>query len=215
MRQQIRCVTIDLTTHCDRRCPECCLGIGINRVLQHHPWEYFVNAAKFLHGIHRVNLTGGEPTSHPQFRNFVPRFKELFGCELLTMSTDCLGLKAHATVIALHIDALDISLYDSRSDDYAVSLDWIHVFRGLTGLPLMPVNIFDARLHLHISRDRRGSGAMCFRGESDTVSYADGKLYGCCVAPGVDGAQGIELTADWRERIAEAPLPCRDCWFSP
>lgn len=206
---------MDLTTHCDRRCPDCCAGIGINRVLQHHPWGYFVEAARFLKGIYRVNLTGGEPTTHPRFREFAPRFKRLFECEVLTMSTDCLGLKAYAATIAVCFDGLDVSLYDSRSDDSAAALATVDQFRKFAGLAPMPVNVYDARVSAHVSRDRRGSGDLCFRGESDTVAYADGKLYGCCVAPGIQGSEGIDLTADWRERILEARLPCRECWFSP
>lgn len=88
MPRNITCVQLDITTHCDRRCPDCCCGIGINRKLQHHPWEYFERVAPYLREIDRVDLFGGEPTVHPKFRQFVPRFKELFGCRLLTMTTD-------------------------------------------------------------------------------------------------------------------------------
>ena len=79
---------MDITTRCNRRCVDCCAGIGINRVLQHHSWSYFQRAAKHFYGIDRVNLTGGEPTAHPQFEEYVPGFKALFGCRLLTLSTN-------------------------------------------------------------------------------------------------------------------------------
>lgn len=68
----IHTVNLDMTTHCNKRCPDCCAGVGINRELRHHPWEYFEQAATWIYGMKRVNLTGGEPTAHPQFAEFVP-----------------------------------------------------------------------------------------------------------------------------------------------
>ncbi len=203
----IHTVTIEMTTHCNRRCPDCCAGVGINRVLQHHDWAYFERAAKVLYGIERVNLTGGEPTAHPQFAEFVPRFRKLFGCEKLTMSTNGYRVMEHIDVIVQHFDSLDFS-------DYGDNTRLLHYLQFLG----MTVRVYVAGL-LGINftpRATRGTGS-CFRAcaESGTVAYADGKLYGCCVAPGISGAFGWEQPgADWRESIEAAPLPCADCWFA-
>ena len=202
----IHTVTIDLTTHCNRRCPECCAGIGINRALEHHDWAYFERAAKVLYGIERVNLTGGEPTAHPQFADFVPRFRELFGCEKLTMSTNGYRVLEHIALIARDFDAVDYSDYGDN-----------HAALRLLRDSAMPVRIYAAGL-LGVNfqqRSTRGAGS-CFRAcaESGTVAYADGKLYGCCVAPGISGAVGIDPVANWRDVIEAAPLPCSDCWFA-
>jgi Radical SAM superfamily/4Fe-4S single cluster domain len=227
-------VTIDLTTHCNRRCPDCCAGIGINRVLQHHDWPYFERAARMLYGIERVNLTGGEPTAHPQFAEFVPRFRELFGCNKLTMSTNGYRVVEHISLILSAFDAIDFSDYD----DNPLPLRMLRY----SGIPL---RVYQAGLQgiNFTPRATRGTGS-CFRAcaESGTVAYADGKLYGCCVAPGVAGAVGIKPRlcedcngygtkggevgnpkcdtcrgsgkVDWRAIIEQAPLPCADCWFA-
>lgn len=198
--REISCVAIDLTTHCDRRCPDCCCGIGINRKLQHHPWEYFEHAAQFIHGIERLHVTGGEPTIHPQFAEFVPRLRDLFGCKTLTMQTDCFRTERYADTLA-HFDHIYVSEYDERNRPAAALVQLNHPSTKWAG-EFTP-------------RSQRGSGKPCARGFSETVAYADGKLYGCCVAPGVDGAVGMEPTKDWKARIVNEPLPCEQCWFSP
>lgn len=206
----ITALNLDLTTHCDRRCRNCCCGIGINRKLRHHPWSYFVNVAPFIQGLDRVNLTGGEPTLHPQFADFVPRFKALFGCRRLTLQTDGFRIEQHASVIRSHIDEVYFSHYATpKADDDLYLLDRI--------MPVGGLSIFragDGGANF-VPRDRRGSGRVCERGTDGLAAYADGLFYGCCVAPGVGGAVGIEPSMDWRDRILDVPLPCGDCWFSP
>jgi hypothetical protein len=206
-RQPITCVSMDLTTHCDRRCPDCCCGIGINRKLQHHPWEYFEAVAPFIRGIERVNLTGGEPTMHPKFAEFVPRFKDLFGCARLTMGTDGYGVSRHAKVIQEHIDEVHFSDYhhvrSRESHNVLMSLD-------------IQVMVFDALYDAtgFVPRSRRGAGNPCARGFSETVAYADGKFWPCCVSPGLDGTEGIEPCDDWREKVLAVDMGCKQCMFS-
>jgi len=202
----ITCITMDLTTHCDRRCPNCCAGVGINRKLQHHPWEYFERVAPFIYGIERVNLTGGEPTVHPQFAEFVPRFRALFGCKRLTLSTDGFRVDHYHDLIAREFDEVHFSDYQTRPE-------------AVVSLRAMPLKLSvypagqDARNFE--SRARRGSGKPCFRGESDTVAYADGKFFPCCVSPGLDHTQGLEPCEGWQEKVQLLDMGCAECFFSP
>ncbi len=195
-----------MTTHCNRRCPECCAGVGINRKLEHHDWEYFERAAKVLHGIERVNLTGGEPTAHPQFAEFVPRFRELFGCKTLTLSTNGYRVAQYIDLIVETFDWVDFSDYEDNREALAL------IYRRK-----IPVHVYQAGLLgiNHTPRVTRGTGS-CFRAcaTSGMVAYADGKLYGCCVAPGVNPALGWSPGVNWREVVEQAPLPCSDCWFA-
>ncbi len=203
--REITCVSVDLTTHCDRRCPDCCCGIGINRILQHHPWEYFERLATVIYGIERVNLTGGEPTLHPHFAEFVPRFKALFGCQRLTLSTDGFRVDRYRQLIDQCFDEVHFSDYETRPTALVA-------LRGAS--PLLSVYDAGADAVNFTPRSRRGNGLPCVRGFSETVAYADGKFFGCCVGPGIDGAEGLEPSTDWRQRIVTEPLPCGDCWFS-
>lgn len=208
MNPAIRNVNLDFTTHCDRRCPECCCGIGIHRVLQHHPWEYFQRAADLLYGIPRVNLTGGEPTLHPQFAEFVPNIKTLFGCERLTMITDGFQVAKHWQIIQQHIDGIEFTDYHTRPATVGL----------LANQSIVPVSVFDAGANMEhfTARSRRGNGNPCERAvwRGGTIAYADGNVYGCCVAPGIDGAMSVETSPGWDERIMSAPLPCGECFFA-
>ena len=51
-------------------------------------WDYIIESARYLKGIKMIKLTGGEPTMHPQFQEFVPKLKELFQCEILSIETN-------------------------------------------------------------------------------------------------------------------------------
>ena len=41
-----------VTTHCNRRCPDCCYQIPTHATLaaEHYDWDYFARAATFLGG---------------------------------------------------------------------------------------------------------------------------------------------------------------------
>lgn len=166
----------------------------------HHPWEYFERAASYIYGIHRVHVTGGEPTTHPKFAEFIPHFRSLFGCSVLTLQTDGFKTIQHHETLK-HFDHIYPSLYDDRN-------------RGAVGI--IQISFPSTEWAGEFTpRSRRGSGAVCFRGLSDTVSYADGLFHGCCVSPGIPGAQTLEPCRDWRDKILGLPLPCGDCFFSP
>ncbi len=207
----IHTVTIDVTTHCNRRCENCCAGIGINRALEHHDWAYFERAAKFLYGIDRVNMTGGEPTAHPYFDQLASKFRKMFGCNKLTLSTNGYQAKRYWMIIAEAFDWVDFSDYG----DNGHALKWLKE----TGLH---VNVYPAGTNgVHfISRARRGTGKACFRAcsESGTVAYANGQVYGCCVAPGITGAQGLQYSNDITQIshvvADQLPLPCGECFFA-
>ena len=193
---EVRILNLEFTTHCDKRCAECCCGIGINRTLEHHDWDYFVHAAAFFFGMDEVKLVGGEPTFHPKFAEYVPRLKKLFGCARLTMDTNGWGVQKYWPIISQCFDKVNYSDYHDRQ----ALTDYMKVIPQF-------VNIFDAGF-------RRGSGASCFRAweRSGMISYADGKIYSCCAAPGVDGAIGVAPTEGWRNSLP--PMPCGDCFFS-
>lgn len=207
MNPALQTVNLDFTTHCDQRCADCCCGIGINRELRHHSWEYFEHAAAILRGIPRVNLCGGEPTLHPHFASFVPRLKKLFACERLTMVTDGWGLLKHFEVIAQHFDAVEFSDYQIGRAGIARAL-----------AQRIPVTVFDAgrKAANFTKRVNIGGGGPCDRAvfHANGFAYADGKLYGCCVAPGIASAQAVDAAPGWDFAIYDAPLPCAACWFS-
>ncbi len=206
MGQVIHTVNLELTTHCNKRCPDCATGIGINRILQHHPWEYFEEAAKWLKGIQRVHLTGGEPTLHPRFAEFIPRFRELFDCEILTMVTNGFLVSKHEDLIVRTFDYINFSDYEDRREALASIQSRMPVnvaYEGVNGALFMP-------------RATIGGGRPCSRASwiSHGCAYADGKLWACCVVQSIPGAIGLDPCDGWQEKLMTASLPCGDCFFS-
>ncbi len=212
LNSAITCVALDVSTQCDRRCPECCAGVGINRVLQHHDWEYFERAAQVIYGVERVHLSGGEPTFHPRFAEFVPKFKDLFGCKQLSMVTDGWGILDNIYPITMQIDEIHFTRYGNRQREE-------RVLQALSDAGLFKLLIFDAGPNManFTPRAQIGGGKPCHRTWwlSGQVAYADGKLWGCCVAPGIEarspGVQMVQLGGG--QHLVPQP-PCEKCWFS-
>lgn len=199
--REITCIQMDITTVCNMACKDCCCGINMGlRAAVYHPWEYFERVAPYIQGIDRVDLFGGEPTTHPQFREFVPQFKALFGCKNLTMTTNGFKVKEYADLLH-HFDFIQATPYGEQNAKSIVFLNGIG----------RDVRFFPGEF---IPRDRVGGGKPCGRGQMETVAYADGKFWPCTPGPGVKDATGIEPTADWKERILEHPMPCQTCFLS-
>lgn len=154
-------------------------------------------------------VIGGEPTAHPKFAEFIPRFRSLFGCREMILWTNGFKVERYADLIREHFDAVYASLYDEQT------APWNKRPNG--GLVSFIKGTFE---HLtmeqpHIPLSRRGSGELCERGIHGPVTYADGKLYGCCVAEGLEHGVGVTPSENWRAEILETPLPCFECCFSP
>ena len=201
-------VSLDITTACDQACPECCCGIHMHRPAIHHDWPYFERAAEVLRGIDRIVITGGEPTLHPQFVEFSRLFRKLFQCRVMTLNSNGWGFQKYAAVIANNYNWVDYSDYGIKgreTGEWLVRVAYGQVHR----IDMTAPDSF-------VPRIRRAGGKPCSRAcfRSGGFAYADGKLWGCCVAPGISGAVGMEAAEGWREALLSAPLPCKDCWFS-
>lgn len=195
----IDAVSLDLTTACNRKCSECCCNIP-NRQAKHYSWDELENLARKIHGVKRIHLSGGEPTSHPQFGEFVPKLKLLFGCELLTIWTNGFSARENAAVFG----CFD-TIYVTRYEDNHEVVEWL-------------VNNYGAIVgdgSAHVNRAHRGGGLVCVRGRSSAVAVSiDGRMFPCCVGPGIPGAESMVPCDGWETKILDVPLPCGECWFS-
>jgi MoaA/NifB/PqqE/SkfB family radical SAM enzyme len=206
--REITCINYMITTACDRLCPDCCCNMKSNSI-NHVTWASLKESAVYFKGIDRINLTGGEPTLHPQFINYVPNLRELFQCNRLTIETNGWGFKKFPDIFR-YFDWIQVSHYSvdsyEKSWDNSKEIDFI---RGY--LPSMSLIVGEIT---HIPRNVITGGKICDRGLSENASFYKGKLYPCCVAPGIEGAKGIELTPNWRQEILKVKLPCHNCLFS-
>ncbi len=194
-------IHLTITTHCNRRCPECCCNIG-TRPLKHFRQPYFERAALFMRGrVDRLRITGGEPLVHPEFDALAPQWKGLFGCNVLELETN-------GDLWSDHTEALrnfDLIIVSRQGGNEAEVWEMVKILGAKTS----------PAIDTKTPRSRRGSGEKCFRAGLDIAAYSDGRLYGCCVAPGIPGAASAPLTDDWENQARGLSLPCKDCLFSP
>lgn len=202
-------VNLELTTACNLTCPDCSAQTNGNasaRRARHHSMEYFVEAAKWLRGIDTVVVIGGEPTAHPKFAEIVPQLRDLFGCRDLILWTNGYRTAKYADLIKQTFDKVYASIYDAESGH-----DWNKKSNRAAVELIAPDSIAAAP---HVTWTHRGGGGICERGVHGPITYADGKIYGCCVAMAIPSGIGVEPGPNWREEVLRTSLPCVDCCFS-
>lgn len=173
-----------------------------------YDWAYIENSAKYFKGIRRINLTGGEPSIHPKFEEFIPKLKDLFQCEVLSVWTNGTMFRKKPEVWA-YFDEIHISNYTSESwegsPDNTEEIAYIK--------ELYPNKYISATPVVHIPMTQRGT-KMCFRGYSETVEFVDGFIYPCCAGSGLNTKVRLELCENWRDEIVKLHPPCQECLFA-
>jgi hypothetical protein len=145
-------------------------------------------------------VIGGEPTTHPGFDRIAREFHGLFATGFVEVATNGYGVVKHAASMP-YFDYVRLTNYPAPRTQAALSWLQEHMRERLTIEP-----------PTHIPLSRIGGGGPCIR--RNFVAYVNGRLYPCCVGPGLDEAESIELSDDWAERIVSVPAPCAQCVFS-
>lgn len=177
--------------------------------------KYFITrseleeAASKLYGVETISLMGGEPTMHPNFKEWTPEIKELFGCKKLTVETNGTMFKKFPEVFA-YFDKVIVTRY--HKDMFEGCADNLHLIEYLKDFypdsGFIHVNNIE-----HTPREKRGT-KPCYRAWSGGIAYEGGRLYPCCAGPGLDTKVSVPLTANWREDIKTVLPPCHDCFFA-
>ena len=213
MSRAITGVNFSISSLCNLDCPDCCCDIPYRTSKSHVTWDYIVHAAQFLTGLYKINITGGEPLAHPQFEEWAPKFKALFGCEKLFTETNALLARKREQALE-HFDFIHVSHYTPASyaqsskeyrADNTTAVEWIR--------QRFPAKVVVGEMR-HVPRETRRGTKPCPLATAPQVSYWDGLLYPCCVGPGVRTAKGIPLTENWREEIQSILPPCADCFYA-
>ncbi len=208
--REVDSVHFTLTTLCNMRCQWCAQRIP-QRVGKHYNLAYIAQAAEVFHGLELLTITGGEPTLHPLFAELAPRFRPMFGCRRLVVESNGYGFRkfpeafdAFDSVHASHYTAATFPGAPDNTADVQFLVDYYHADRS---------NLVQVGEMQHVPTHLRPGSGVCERGQYPIAAYFDGRLYPCCVGPGVEGAESIVPTKDWRTEILDVPLACGNCWF--
>lgn len=193
-----------INTGCNRACPDCCVGDVVLRAkARTFAPDKIAAEVKELGDVGVVLLTGGEPTIHPKFDEVAAKCHEARGGLPLHMVTNGARLVHHEKSIR-YFDAVRLSQFTEESNagepsDPAIAGN----FRAVSTVKLLTGTTVHTRT----------SGKNACGRETHTISVMDGRVYGCCVACGIDGAESTELSPGWEERVRKVPLPCDRCVF--
>ncbi len=201
---QLHSISLYITTLCNLKCAGCCAGTQFKNNITVEEVKQF---REQLGHVKELVITGGEPTLHKYFADIM---EEVFKAdyERLILATNAYGLMKHIDLMD-KFDEIRISHYDGKSyRDAQENTDLISEFKknykGDTRIVVQHITMIP-------DNDREG---ICGRAFNGIASYFKGKIYGCCVAAGMDTAKGMEFNNKWRESAKEVELPCGDCVFA-
>jgi hypothetical protein len=206
--RNITCVNLAITTRCNRACPDCCCNVPQRKRHWDADVDYLKEVAKCFKGIARIQLTGGEPTLHPQIQELAPKLKELFNCRYLTIETNGFKFRQMPELFK-HFDAVHATHYappefeEDNGDDIRFLQEYLR-----TSNTTVHINRI-----CHLPRARRAQ-FPCFRGFSGAISCFQGEIYPCCMGWGIESAQSVQITENWRRDLLRVPLPCPTCFFA-
>jgi MoaA/NifB/PqqE/SkfB family radical SAM enzyme len=187
-----------VNTVCNRNCPLCCYGDVVNRDgADHFPAEEILDEISKLHRVGSVYLSGGEPTLHPEIEHLLTRGREIRGASHFGLITN--GARLLKVASAVHcVDTLRVSVFDGES---AVATEYAKIKPDRMEM-----------IVTHQNHYTNGGGVMPCDALTNTLSIRRGRVYPCCVAAGVTGAQSTELTDGWEKRLLSVEAPCEGCF---
>jgi hypothetical protein len=209
-KRKFNSIQLGITLYCDRMCPDCCCSIPKVENRQHVSVEWIKKISKHFQGLRALQISGGEPTLHPQFKYITENIRDWFNPEILMLMTNGSKIVEYADILGYY-DQIRITHYNKDTypkckDNIRTYKKFIEVFEGPSYVNFQPV----------IHKTEGGTaGLPCLLGANDTAMIQWNKIFPCCVAPGQNPDLGIEITENWREELKKIPLPCKGCPFSP
>lgn len=208
--RQFNSIQLGITTHCNRMCPGCCCNMPYLSKYEHMDPDWIQEISQKLQGLRLLQISGGEPTIHPQFQYITENIREWFNPQMLMLITNGKRIVRYADILG-HYDHIRISRYNASSYPGSPSnedtiAEFQRVFKG-------PSMVWSKLAKHWLGRGKEG-GLPCGLGANDLAIIQWKKIYPCCAAPGQDPLIGIELTDNWREDLKTIELPCNNCPFS-
>ena len=196
--------SITVTSECNRRCPDCCAGNLVDGPLYRATPESIHRDILALGEVERVQLTGGEPTLHPESGEILKAAARAKGSAKLVLVTNGANLMDIVGLLD-GVDVVWLSIMSKSDERIALAFESV---KPRTAVAAM-VDLWTPR----ISFENTGGGPNpCGRLHS-TVGVHDGRVFPCCVARAITGSESTDLSPGWRERVVGINPPCDRCVF--
>jgi hypothetical protein len=221
----VNTVNLGITTKCSMKCPKCSVDVpGWKRDNEdkHASVWSIIRDAKYMMGLRRVHITGGEPTLHPEFEEIAKNAKRWFRCKYLTLETNGFRVAEHMSTIAGNFDKVFITHYrkDAVYPGSPDNTEIINTAAGRLGDKLInEPPVVHSLQHLKVlNREMSNAGEATFecskwKDPGLPAGWYNGLLYPCCVTVGIDRGLGIRVTRNWKTEIQKVLRGCESCLY--
>ena len=213
--RDIKRLALPITRRCNRSCPECPAKADSETPMWELEW-----VGEMLGPIDKIEVTGGEPSLHPDFVEISENLHNWFDCQdIMLLTNGYLAEDEKNLPVLLNYDRVYVSHYTEQfADRYGTPTNTeVHdkIRDYLKDYP--DIKFWSQTMDYHIPIGQPPYRGTCTMGYvvSDMIGYSQGRLYGCCVSIWLDDhGKGIPLTKDWRGHLEDIWLPCDKCFIS-
>jgi organic radical activating enzyme len=209
-------LALPITRMCNRKCPECPARQENGRHVSVDELKWI---GKMIGKIGKIEVTGGEPSLHPDFEEISEHIHEWFDCDdIMVLTNGYLFTDESRLPLLLKWDKVYVTWYTNDfAIKYRISTNTEVVNRIEDYLKQNGHHIWVQRMDSHIPKDSTLPWAnKCVFGydENDMIAYHRGQIYGCCTSWQLENrGRGIVLTDNWRDDLKDIDLPCSQCFL--
>jgi len=208
--RKFNAIQLCITTKCNRNCKSCIFKMPYVEG-EHVDVDWIKYISKHFQGLRLVQVSGGEPTTHPDFQYITENIRQWFKPQMLMLVTNGHKIIQYADILG-HYDHIRITYYNK--DTYSGSSDNMSIIKRFKNKFKGSSRIY-AKLSKHRVDINKEKILPCGLGANDLALVFNKKLYPCCSASGIDINSCIEITENWKEELKKVKLPCdKGCPFA-
>lgn len=212
-------IALPITTICNRDCPECPAHRKKGEPsFGHVPLDTIKRYGETLGHFYRLEVSGGEPTLHPDFPYLAENWHNLFDCDEVMLLTNGRFPDSYLQYLPLHERVYTTHYNEKFAARHGGPVNTADVRRVGDYLFAYPKTIFHPQeMDGHVPIGSGPYSGRCMFGyeKSDMVSVFEDRIYGCCTAWQLPyRGEGIPVTKDWRDHLGEIEIPCGFCFLS-
>jgi hypothetical protein len=203
-----------ITTKCNLHCPYCTAGIHLNQPEEFMSIDEIQRLSVYFQGLENMYVSGGEPTLHPDFDYISEHIREWYNPKTLYVWTNSYVPIERIPAFRFY-DHVNISKYvETTYPGARNNQDKIDIIYNEFSRLGLPTGILSVGEVFHMGFDNNKGNTPCSRKDYDLYPVmTGGRIYPCCVSPGIITSPYIIANANWLEQVKELELKCGECVF--